>query len=236
MQVLQDMPYKLFPKADTVSSQAWLNILRLSLYNSTLSKSLKVHRVPWFEFIDVEEQKFMKHTVPARKHWTFVFVLSFLQKVDLCLEFGWNHRHIPLAIFWPRVSNAIWCLPNMNRAKSIPPYPYPTCHVHFCKTIRWPIEDELVPMSLLCGKRLSKNWILTLAAKGSNSNFFVSFLCEVLSSATDRVSDKAMQIDGIWLHELPSAGRNVCNGESTFSVGRKGRGLSFPDGGRWKDE
>ena len=52
-----------------------------------------------------------------------------------------------------------------------------TCQVHFCKTIRWPIEDELVPMSLLCGKRLSKNWILTLAAKVQiRISLFLSFV------------------------------------------------------------
>ena len=55
--------------------------------------------------------------------------------------------------------------------------------------------------------------------QGSNSNFSSSFLFEVLSSASDRVSDKAVAVDGTCSHGLPSAGLNGGNGESTFSVG-----------------
>ena len=40
----------------------------------------------------------------------------------------------------------------------------------------------------------------------SNFNVFASFLFEVLSSVTDRVSDKAVEIHGTCSHGLPSAG------------------------------
>ena len=60
--------------------------------------------------------------------------------------------------------------------------------------------------------------------QGSNSNFS--------ASATDRVSDKVVDIDGLCSHGLSSAGRNVGNGESTFSVGENGCEQSIPDAGR----
>ena len=42
---------------------------------------------------DVEQQECLKHNLSARKNWTVVFVLRFLQDIDLSLEFG------PWAIF-----------------------------------------------------------------------------------------------------------------------------------------
>ena len=74
-------------------------------------------------------------------------------------------------------------------------------------------ELELVPKT---------GFTLDACGQGSNSNFFASFPSEVLSSVTDRVSDKAVEVDGICSHGLPSAGRNGRNGESTVHCRRKG--------------
>ena len=49
------------------------------------------HRVPQ-SLMDVDEQKYLKRNLPARKHRTFVFVLSFLQEIDLSLEICCNHH------------------------------------------------------------------------------------------------------------------------------------------------
>ena len=65
--------------------------------------------------------------------------------------------------------------------------------------------------------------------QGSNSNFSASFLFEVLLSTSDRVFDKAVEVDGICFHGLMSAGRDVCNGELNFAVGVKGCEQSIPD-------
>ena len=57
---------------------------------------------------------------------------------------------------------------------------------------------------------------LDACGQGSNSNFSGSFVVEVLSSALDRVSHWAVQIDGMCSNGLPSAWHDVCNGESIF--------------------
>ena len=45
----------------------------------------------------------------------------------------------------------------------------------------------------------------------SNSSFSASFVVEALSSVTDRVSDTAVEVDGICSHGLCSAGHNGWN-------------------------
>ena len=50
------------PKACDVSSQAWLNILRLSLYNSTLSKPLKFIVCVWV-LLMLKSEKNLKHNL-----------------------------------------------------------------------------------------------------------------------------------------------------------------------------
>ena len=66
--------------------------------------------------------------------------------------------------------------------------------------------------------------------QSSTSNVSASFLFEVLSSATDRVSDRAVEVDGLCSHGLPSAGGDFCHGESTVSVGVKGWSIVRPMG------
>ena len=108
------------------------------------------------------------------------------------------------------------------------------CRSNFC----WPFVDQSRTSwsccHSLCGQRLSKNWILTLAA---NVQIRISMLPSFfgsLSSVTDRVSDTAVEVDGICSLRIAFCGSQRL--ESTFSGGVKGCGHSILDGGRWTDE
>ena len=65
--------------------------------------------------------------------------------------------------------------------------------------------------------------MLTLAAGPQSNSHFPAFSpIEIFSSVTERVSDIAVEVDRIRSHGLPSAGRDVCSGGSTLSVGVEG--------------
>ena len=64
------------------------------------------------------------------------------------------------------------------------------------------IEDEELELVL------KTSFTLDSCGHCSDSNFSASFLFEVLSSVTDRVSEKAVGVDGICSHGLPSVGRS----------------------------
>ena len=67
------------------------------------------------------------------------------------------------------------------------------CQINFCWPFHWSIEDELILLSFLCGQRLSKNWILTLAANVQIRISLLPSFFGALSSVTDRVSDTAVE-------------------------------------------
>ena len=127
---------------------------------------------------------------------------------------------IPLAIFESRVSNSIWCRTWILRSPILP-YQLPN---QCLPTIGWSIEDALILDITSLRKETFQELKFDSCGQGSNSNFS--------ASATDRVSDKVVDIDGLCSHGLSSAGRNVGNGESTFSVGENGCEQSIPDAGR----
>ena len=62
--------------------------------------------------------------------------------------------------------------------------------------------QEIILISLLCGKRLFQELNFDACGQGSNSNLSASFLVQLHSSATVRVSDKAAEVDGICSHGL----------------------------------
>ena len=78
------------------------------------------------------------------------------------------------------------------------------------------IKHELILLSLLLRKEPFQELNFDASGQFLNSNFSASFLFEVLSPVTDRVSDKAVEVDGNCSHGLPAAARNGWNGESLF--------------------
>ena len=81
------------------------------------------------------------------------------------------------------------------------------------KPLAFDEELELVPKT---------DFTLDACGHWPTSNFSAAFLFEVLSWVTERVSDKATDVVGTCSDRLPSAGRDVCNGEPILSVGVNG--------------
>ena len=206
-----------FPRINNVSSQSWLNILRLSLYISTFSKSLQM----LLSFMDVEERQY------------FVLVLNFLQEIDLSLDVSRNKLQdvfVDLRIKSFKLHVVL-----------VEHEPWKIQFFHTCCDIKlwYSIADES-RMSWSWYRFSTKEPFqesnLDACGQGSNSNFSGSFLFEELTSTIDRVSDRTKEIDGICSHGLSPAGRDVCDEQSILSIDVKGCDQSSPDGGRGPDE
>ena len=109
-----------------------------------------------------------------KKTWDMILLLREHRTFDFCIESpprnrffllksAGNYLHDSIGNLWIQSLQFSWVLCRIWILKSpILPYQMPK---QLLPTIRWPVEDELILLSLLCGKRLSKNLILTLAAK-----------------------------------------------------------------------
>ena len=216
--ILQDITCssKSFPRANNVSSQAWLNILRLSLH-STSSKSHKFIVCLWVLLLEKTNM------------WNMICLPVSIGRFFFCIgspprnwSFSWtrNNLHDSFGNLWIQ-SFKLYLVSNVNPEKS-------NSSVPAAKSM--PANDWLInrgcvdPDITSLRKDTFQELKFDSCGQGSNSNFS--------ASATDRVSDKVVDIDGLCSHGLSSAGRNVGNGESTFSVGENGCEQSIPDAGR----
>ena len=196
-----------------LSSQAWLKVLGLSLYKSRLRKSLKVIVCPRVSWMLTNRNTWNVICLPVSIGRLFLYWACSKKLISLLKSAG--IIVILLTIFESRASNSSWCLSNLN-----PAYfnsSFTRCQFNDSLTNRrW--VDPVVPS---LRKETFQELTFDACGQGSNSNFSALFPFEVPSSVTDRVSDKAVEVDGTCSHGLLSADRHDWNGESAFSVGVK---------------
>ena len=135
---------------------------------------IQVHRVP-LSFVDAQE--YFIPDWPAWKHWTFLLVV---ESPPRNWYSSWN---------WPVSSSwFLWRSSNQEFRAPFGSCRTPTLNGPILQC--WIIEDELI----LGEKRLSKNWILTLAARVQIRMSLLHSFFDVLSTVTDRVSDSVKQL------------------------------------------
>ena len=223
---------KSLPGCHIVSSQAWLNILRLPLCSSTVSKSLKFIVSPSLLMLN-KENVWNMISLPVSIGTLFLDCVSSKTWIFL-LNSARIIFMIPGAIFesWVSISNS-WCLSNTNLEGSGSSMRAATSNSANQSTInrRW-VDPDFTSR----WKDIFQDLDLDACGQGSNSNFSASFDVEELLSATDRVSHRSWEVDGMCFHGLHSSGRDACNGKSTISFGVKGCERYIPGGRRGTDE